>query len=742
MDSYEFIRQIRHGSSDTAMLACCKEDRSKLCIVKVVPLSLLERCEFPDRCGDRALKEAALLAASCHPFIVNYRNLFAENGNLHVVMDYGDGGDLHAQIVRMRAKRSSFDEGAILRWLVQLCLALNFLHEHNILHRDLKSRNVFLDGHDPGTVKLGGFGLAKALQSPQYSASTRVSAEDYISPEVCEERPYSDKSDIWFLGCILYELACLRLPFEEDSEHSVLEKIKKGMYHAVNPKYSDETVRLINDMLSVDPRRRPSTEEILSRPHIQPHLQRILRENKRKPMPSASVSIVQSRVRQIQNELAKIHELVCGVDEQRSAFQKLRTSTPEIVLPFLSPGVAGACNELSPDLPVVQDASSGCTPEGPSVQVGGSFAEPDRRSNTVEDVKRKRVEQDEQLSRGREEALSSIRKQYQQDRLRLAEKHWQRIELGHGYIENAGTTPPTSSTTELREATACSAAKLQGRQQRRREQQIGLRLFVARQRELRKRGQPAAGDDACEDELIVSSQRDSASAETAHAPQPAGSHSDIGRGSGTNTQEETVSGANCGDLSLTCGSLEGDGDLAERPCRPHRHRLKGEASDSCGRGGAAGKVEFFCCCCTRNRESANRKGSAIGRTSADPFRGQASINRRGGDSCKCHESADCLCRHIGDELKTQSLDYEAARGQPPSQRRESLMQQSMKINAEQVCQRSDTVVKTRTVIRQGQVLNGKDDLRISSLKRLDTLKRRLVKVSLLSRSGRLVSLKR
>lgn len=107
------------------------------------------------------------------------------------------------------------------------------------------------------------------------------------SPEICEEKPYSYKSDVWSLGCILYEMLCLRLPFEGESVQTVFEKIRRGKYYAVNPRYSEETAKLVGELLSIDPTARPSTEQILSRPYLQPHLQLVLSEQQRMTVPPA-----------------------------------------------------------------------------------------------------------------------------------------------------------------------------------------------------------------------------------------------------------------------------------------------------------------------------------------------------------------------------------------------------------------------------------------------------------------------
>lgn len=86
------------------------------------------------------------------------------------------------------------------------------MHGHNILHRDLKTLNIFLTKENK--VKIGDLGVAKILESLENFATSKVGTPYYLSPEVCEDRPYNDRSDIWSLGCILYEICALKHPFE------------------------------------------------------------------------------------------------------------------------------------------------------------------------------------------------------------------------------------------------------------------------------------------------------------------------------------------------------------------------------------------------------------------------------------------------------------------------------------------------------------------------------------------------
>ena len=124
-------------------------------------------------------------------------------------------GDLSDKIRQRRGV--CFPESQILDWFTQICLAMKHVHDRKILHRDLKSSNIFMT--KSGFCKLGDFGIAKTLNNTRENARTMVGTPYYIPPELIEGQPYSFKADIWSLGIILYELCALKPPFQADSLH-------------------------------------------------------------------------------------------------------------------------------------------------------------------------------------------------------------------------------------------------------------------------------------------------------------------------------------------------------------------------------------------------------------------------------------------------------------------------------------------------------------------------------------------
>ena len=104
-----------------------------------------------------------------------------------------------------------------------MCLAIKHCHDRKILHRDLKTANIFLTKKE--FVKLGDFGIARVLSNTRSNAKTVVGTPYYLSPEIIESSPYSFKSDIWSLGVILYEMCALVPPFNAQSLHQLAQRI-------------------------------------------------------------------------------------------------------------------------------------------------------------------------------------------------------------------------------------------------------------------------------------------------------------------------------------------------------------------------------------------------------------------------------------------------------------------------------------------------------------------------------------
>ena len=193
---------------------------------------------------------------------------------LNIVTEFADGGDLGQKIKKQ--KKVPFSESQILDYITQICLALQHIHKKKIIHRDLKSDNVFL--MKSGIVKLGDFGIAKGLQSTWEKAKTFVGTPYYLSPEIIANEPYDSKSDIWALGVLLYELMTFKMPFNAMSFPLLRIKINSGKYKPPPSNYSSDIKNLLKKCLTLDPEKRPSIDEILKLPLIKNRINNYLKE--------------------------------------------------------------------------------------------------------------------------------------------------------------------------------------------------------------------------------------------------------------------------------------------------------------------------------------------------------------------------------------------------------------------------------------------------------------------------------
>ncbi|XP_061683711.1 serine/threonine-protein kinase Nek8 isoform X3 [Syngnathoides biaculeatus] len=236
---------------------CRRRSDGGLVILKEIPVEQMSRDERL-----AAQNECQVLKLLNHPNIIEYYENFLEDKALMIAMEYAPGGTL-ADYIQKRCN-SLLDEDTILHFFVQILLALYHVHNKLILHRDLKTQNILLDKHQM-IVKIGDFGISKILVSKS-KAYTVVGTPCYISPELCEGKPYNQKSDIWALGCVLYELASLKRAFEAANLPALVLKIMSGTFAPISDRYSPDLRQLILNMLNLDPSKRPQLNEIMALP--------------------------------------------------------------------------------------------------------------------------------------------------------------------------------------------------------------------------------------------------------------------------------------------------------------------------------------------------------------------------------------------------------------------------------------------------------------------------------------------
>ncbi|XP_069092810.1 serine/threonine-protein kinase Nek2-like [Pleurodeles waltl] len=265
LDDYKEMRVVGRGSFGTCKKVVRKADN------KILVWKELDYGHLPESERQKLTAEVNLLRDLKHPNIVRYYDRIYDRakGRLYLVMEYCEGGDL-AHLIERHAKQSRYmEEDFVLRVFAQLTSALKDCHRrnfggHTVLHRDLKPANIFLDSKH--NVKLGDFGLARILHHDYSFAKTFVGTPYYMSPEQMSSELYNEKSDIWALGVVVYELCALSRPFSASNFVALAEKIKEGKFSPIPNRFSTELHRVIGRMLNLKACERPSVHDLLQNP--------------------------------------------------------------------------------------------------------------------------------------------------------------------------------------------------------------------------------------------------------------------------------------------------------------------------------------------------------------------------------------------------------------------------------------------------------------------------------------------
>ena len=264
-ENYELISLIGKGNFGSISKIRRKSD-GKILVWKELNYGLMD-----DKDKHRIVSEVNILRELHHPNIVKYydRIIDKQNTKIYIIMEYCAGGDLNQLIKKCRHSKQYINEDIIWKIFSQVACALYACHTHKtgkILHRDIKPSNVFLDKDN--NVKLGDFGLSRMLNQDINFAYSNVGTPYYMSPEQIDEIKYNEKSDIWSLGCFLYELASLHPPFEANNHLTLALKIKSGKVDKLPSSYSENLCKTILSLMNVDQNKRPTIKEIISIPNI------------------------------------------------------------------------------------------------------------------------------------------------------------------------------------------------------------------------------------------------------------------------------------------------------------------------------------------------------------------------------------------------------------------------------------------------------------------------------------------
>ena len=255
MENFEIINKLGDGSYSTVYKVKRKIDNQIYALKKVKLINLSEKEKL------NSLNEVRILASIKSNFVISYKEAFFDekDNTLGIIMEFADNGDLYQKIVECKKKKIYIDEDEVWRIFIQLVKGLKSLHDLKILHRDIKSANVFL--FKDGSAKLGDLNVSKVAKKGL--GYTQTGTPYYASPEVWKDLSYDNKSDIWSLGCVLYEMITLFPPFRAQNMENLFKKVIKGEISKIPDKYSFDLFTVIQLLIQVKPEKRPSCDEIL-----------------------------------------------------------------------------------------------------------------------------------------------------------------------------------------------------------------------------------------------------------------------------------------------------------------------------------------------------------------------------------------------------------------------------------------------------------------------------------------------
>ena len=243
---FEHLKLLGRGSFGEVLLVRLKANK-KLYAMKILDKNMLkQRKQQIHTKTERDL----MVKINC-PFIVNIKSAFQDEFKLYIVSEFLQGGDLFFHL--HEKKNTVFPEEKAKFYVMELVIALDFLHKNNMVYRDLKPENILLDSQ--GHIKLTDFGLSKIFENENDKAFTVCGTPQYLAPEILLKKGYDKSVDWWSLGCVLYEMLYCRLPFKFKKG----QKISLSIYKEEIPfdkKISEDAKDFISNLLIFEPKSR------------------------------------------------------------------------------------------------------------------------------------------------------------------------------------------------------------------------------------------------------------------------------------------------------------------------------------------------------------------------------------------------------------------------------------------------------------------------------------------------------
>lgn len=233
-------------------------DSHKLTAAKIIPKSSLTK----SRAKQKLMSEIKIHRSLHHPNVVGFEHFFEDSENVYIMLEICTNQTMN-ELLRRRKRLTEME---VKCYLAQMILGLKYLHQHKVIHRDLKLGNLFLS--DKMEIKIGDFGLAAKLEFDGERKRTICGTPNYIAPEVLDgKQGHSYEVDVWALGVIAYTIIVGKPPFETSDVKTTYRRIRMNSYtFPENLSLSDPIKNLISSILVIDPTKRPSLDDLLEHP--------------------------------------------------------------------------------------------------------------------------------------------------------------------------------------------------------------------------------------------------------------------------------------------------------------------------------------------------------------------------------------------------------------------------------------------------------------------------------------------
>jgi len=262
LNNFEILQKLGNEEKSSIFKVKRKKD-GLIYILKTVKSQSLDKSEKQSK-----INEIKIVSSLSHPNIIEFKEAFFDkfSKSINIIFEYPHNGNLSNKINYAIKNRMYMEESIIWDVLTQILNGVNYLHKKGIIHRNLKSKNILMNNQR--LVKISDFEASCVVVGNNKMIIGQVGTPFYTAPEIWEEEPYNYKCDIWSIGCIIYEMASLTLPFKGDNINSLYENIMSKKIKPIPDFYSEDLKKIINYMLIYDPSKRLSTDLLLNYPRI------------------------------------------------------------------------------------------------------------------------------------------------------------------------------------------------------------------------------------------------------------------------------------------------------------------------------------------------------------------------------------------------------------------------------------------------------------------------------------------